>query len=184
MLTFYLIILLLALPFVGIVWLACRSSGARFPILLAWAAPFLFALGITIQIGLPSNSRSWVGFLVIVPLCSVTSLPALWRVVRLAWILFVPPLAAVAAIGCLYVFERGTHGPWYIRSEGLAIMLSMSVGAASWHGIIAATLLVWVRTSGRRQARLRSGQCEACGYNLTGLTTERCPECGCMVKGS
>lgn len=184
MLTFFLVILLLALPFVGIVWIACRISATRFPTLLAWAAPFLFALAITLQVGLPSNSRTWVGFLVVVPLCSATSLPALWRVILRPWILLVPPLAAVAAIGCLYFFERGTHGPWYIQSEGLAILLSMSVGAAAWHAIIASTLLLWVRTSGRRQSRLRSGQCEACGYDLAGLTAERCPECGCVVKGS
>lgn len=27
------------------------------------------------------------------------------------------------------------------------------------------------------------GFCPQCGYNLTGLTSQRCPECGCPVKG-
>ncbi|RJP40661.1 MAG: hypothetical protein C4547_02340 [Phycisphaerales bacterium] len=30
----------------------------------------------------------------------------------------------------------------------------------------------------RRGLRRRRGQCIACGYNLTGLASRKCPECG------
>jgi hypothetical protein len=45
------------------------------------------------------------------------------------------------------------------------------------------TVLAWQETAGERAARVRaSGKsavaCPKCGYNMTGLTESRCPECG------
>jgi hypothetical protein len=46
-----------------------------------------------------------------------------------------------------------------------------------------ATVLIWRETPAERGRRLhaagRSGvSCPTCGYNLTGLSESRCPECG------
>jgi hypothetical protein len=57
------------------------------------------------------------------------------------------------------------------------------VGAASapllW---LVATVLIWRETAAERMERLKSSAdaivCPTCGYNLTGLTGTRCPECG------
>jgi hypothetical protein len=45
-----------------------------------------------------------------------------------------------------------------------------------------ATILIWRETAAERAARLSQTAsgivCPTCGYNLTGLTGTRCPECG------
>jgi hypothetical protein len=55
-----------------------------------------------------------------------------------------------------------------------------------WGGslILAAMLtyaIDWLRRQHRRRARLRSGLCPACGYDLR-ASTDRCPECGTPAK--
>ena len=44
------------------------------------------------------------------------------------------------------------------------------------------TIFVWRETPAERMARLGGGEnavaCPQCGYNLTGLSESRCPECG------
>lgn len=65
--------------------------------------------------------------------------------------------------------------PFYERSPGymwnLGIPLWMPAAAC---GVI--SLLLW--RSIRRKRRRASGVCKRCGYDLTGLTAPRCPECG------
>lgn len=46
---------------------------------------------------------------------------------------------------------------------------------------------VWIRARRNqrrreRRERLASGQCENCGYDLTGNVSGRCPECGTEIK--
>ena len=52
-----------------------------------------------------------------------------------------------------------------------------------WIPIVAllsvAALLVY-----RDRTRRQPGHCRQCGYNLTGNTTGRCPECGTVVQGA
>lgn len=48
---------------------------------------------------------------------------------------------------------------------------------------LVATVVIWRETTTERAQRLRGAArggvaCPTCGYNLTGLTTTRCPECG------
>jgi hypothetical protein len=47
------------------------------------------------------------------------------------------------------------------------------------------TVLIWRESAEERAERLRSGGrtivCPTCGYNLTGLTGTRCPECGTQL---
>jgi hypothetical protein len=52
--------------------------------------------------------------------------------------------------------------------DGIALWLVMLLLAA-YQG--------WWWTTGRR-VRARSGTCAGCGYNLTGLESDHCPECG------
>jgi len=40
----------------------------------------------------------------------------------------------------------------------------------------------WCQRRREQRERLASGQCENCGYDLTGNTSGRCPECGCATK--
>jgi hypothetical protein len=54
-----------------------------------------------------------------------------------------------------------------------------------WPGVLGlgvATFLVWRRT----RARITGNEhcCQLCGYNLRGLTSKRCPECGTAFSDS
>ena len=76
----------------------------------------------------------------------------------------------------------------------LFVLLSMSVfpltrwllvGRHTWalgvYGVCCIPMILFIRRHLRRirqVRRLRSGCCIECGYNLTGLTEPRCPECG------
>jgi hypothetical protein len=42
---------------------------------------------------------------------------------------------------------------------------------------------LWLRGPYRRHYRRRHNLCLTCGYNLTGNTSGRCPECGTAVPG-
>ena len=44
--------------------------------------------------------------------------------------------------------------------------------------------LAFIRGPLRRYRRRKRGLCIKCGYNLTGLTEPRCPECGREIKPS
>jgi hypothetical protein len=51
--------------------------------------------------------------------------------------------------------------------------------------VTAALLLAWgmyVATRTRRRPRRPRATCLACGYNLTGNVSGRCPECGCATE--
>ena len=45
--------------------------------------------------------------------------------------------------------------------------------------VFAGVLLLWRGL--RRRRRGDTPHCAACGYNLTGLTSEKCPECGSVI---
>lgn len=56
----------------------------------------------------------------------------------------------------------------------------VGIGIPLWLVLAAAMLLIaWLVWHGNRGET--QGLCTECGYNLTGLTTERCPECGTRV---
>jgi hypothetical protein len=64
--------------------------------------------------------------------------------------------------------------------DWLGGLLGSLAGTLLWIG---ATILIWRETPAERSARLaRAGAdtlvCPTCGYNLTGLSESRCPECG------
>ena len=60
----------------------------------------------------------------------------------------------------------------------------ISVGSFASAGILAIWLFVGLKPTEegpisrrRRRERLKAGLCGTCGYNLSGLTEPRCPEC-------
>ena len=74
------------------------------------------------------------------------------------------------------VSDRGTILPWVLRGSGDVVI-------PFWVFIIV-TVVPTVFLFYRDRRRPRPGCCMACGYNLTGNTSGRCPECGAAVKGN
>jgi|GEM_PF-2493518 len=78
---------------------------------------------------------------------------------------------AVAAL------EGGAGGPIsFVRLYGVRTWISLPIAL-----VAAYPIFVLTRASRRRyllKRRRKAGQCEQCGYDLTGLTESRCPECG------
>lgn len=101
---------------------------------------------------------------------------AIWRRdvqrtrLRIARTLIALPLtiAASAAVGNLL-------SPFWMPSAHL--VLAWSLWATLW---LAATSVIWRETPAERLERTskRVIRCVQCGYDLTGLTEARCPECG------
>jgi hypothetical protein len=68
------------------------------------------------------------------------------------------------------------------RQESLPYqpMWSGAIGNATFFGSVWLMILLAVRRIFRR--RHRSGMCVQCGYDLRGLSGDRCPECGAASK--
>jgi predicted RNA-binding Zn-ribbon protein involved in translation (DUF1610 family) len=68
------------------------------------------------------------------------------------------------------------------RDHSFGIFVGTMAAPLVW---LAGTVLLWRETSRERRDRLASSRdavvCPTCGYNLTGLTSTRCPECGAML---
>lgn len=67
-----------------------------------------------------------------------------------------------------------------MMEEGFGVFLGSSFGMLA---CLIASVFVWRESSAERAARLAklgigAVACPACGYNLTGLKTTTCPECG------
>ena len=65
------------------------------------------------------------------------------------------------------------------RMGGFGAFVGSAAAPLLW---LVATILIFRETPGERRARLDQSKqallCPTCGYNLTGLTSTRCPECG------
>lgn len=179
-----LIILGLASPFVAMMFVGSRIAGRRWPAWWTCAAPVAFAVVLPVGVWALSDllgGRTYFTVGAAVVIASPVAAPAVWKLTRRWWVAGLVPVAACAAGVWFWWFEKRTHGPWYIRSEGLAILLSIATSAALWHLWIGGALWVWAVKIGRRSAREHSGCCTACGYSLAGLAGDRCPECGRRV---
>jgi hypothetical protein len=85
--------------------------------------------------------------------------------------------AAVAAI-----FPAGVIGATLARmtEDSFGVFVSTMIVILLW---LTATIFIWRETRAERMERLRKRGadlvlCPNCGYNLTGLKTTQCPECG------
>ncbi len=82
--------------------------------------------------------------------------------------------AVVVGIGTALVFTQ-------LRTDGWEIhLVTLVVGTLLTCGWLAVTVLLWRETAAERAALFGEAgiACPACGYNLTGLSEARCPECG------
>lgn len=82
-------------------------------------------------------------------------------------------LSRLLDAGCAWHAASSPHTQIVLR---LPLWATTAVPLAAGPGVM---LAGWVR--GRR--RRKRGLCPACGYNLTGLVSDRCPECGGAVCG-
>lgn len=75
-------------------------------------------------------------------------------------------------------FQIGGYGVAWTRWHVVFVVVP-------WWGFVAVAVLlvywrrrVWRCAAWRRERRIQMGLCPNCGYNLTGNTSGRCPECG------
>lgn len=95
-----------------------------------------------------------------------------WTTARRAWTvgsIFGACVVAVLAAAALTLLD-----------DSFGRFVGSVVGPLAW---MIATVFIWRETPAERAARVdRSGRdslvCPTCGYNLTGLSESRCPECG------
>jgi peptidoglycan/LPS O-acetylase OafA/YrhL len=67
----------------------------------------------------------------------------------------------------------------YAMEDEVGVFVGSTAAPLLW---IVATIFIWRETAEERGERLSGAAagivCPVCGYNLTGLTATRCPECG------
>lgn len=86
----------------------------------------------------------------------------------------------LATVGAIVV---GTGVGYLIGASTGSDFQNFLAGLSSIILALICSVLVWRETPAERAARFKSANadalvCPSCGYNLTGLTTARCPECG------
>lgn len=67
--------------------------------------------------------------------------------------------------------------------HGFGVFVGAALTPLLW---LVGTVLIWRERAEERAERLKSASasaivCPTCGYNLTGLTSTRCPECGAQL---
>ena len=97
-----------------------------------------------------------------------TSDRIIFTIIAAVLALIIASLAAIAA------------GSVVSMPGGLSTFLGGILAIVLW---LIATVLIWRETPAERALRLAASpssvvSCPNCGYNLTGLTESRCPECG------
>ncbi len=93
-----------------------------------------------------------------------------------------PPLFAGAAATCLILclgLPAVVH-PDYLGAES-ALLIAVIAGIV-WHVINC--YVTWSETNKVRAERIRAAnKCASCMYDLAGIDTDRCPECGMQIAG-
>jgi hypothetical protein len=98
-----------------------------------------------------------------------------WTARRRLWTI----LAFVAAIICGIIIAI-LIDLFIGRHEAFALFMASITSPISW---LIATVFIWRENADERRDRLGASRtdalvCPTCGYNLTGLESTRCPECG------
>lgn len=127
----------LLLAQVALVWRERRA-----PAWIAWmGACVLHVAGVYAVASWASLRYPWPGAaLVVLPGAAGVALAFFFGT---RWILGAIACLALSALcvwACVFV-EAGTHGRWYVRSEGLALLLSLLAGFVPWHAGMG--LLLW-----------------------------------------
>jgi len=94
-----------------------------------------------------------------------------WTQARIGWTLGAAVAAALGGVIVAALLNSIDDGVARFCGGALAILL--------W---VVFTIFIWRESPAERAARLKTSAggvvCPNCGYNLTGLTATRCPECG------
>jgi hypothetical protein len=140
------------------------AVGFTFPAwFLAWAFPVAFLTGFAA----PCNAHpdTLGGFLIAFPPAALgcASLIPLTRSAGVAGLMLIAS-ALLALVGADMAPKAvdGNQSCW----------LTLSLLPSAWQMLSAWCVTTWAMKTPR------SGMCVACGYDLTGLTSDRCPECG------
>ena len=80
-------------------------------------------------------------------------------------------IVAIAVLWVLFVFVLGFLQRFVFPSTP---MIFLMLGVAPFFAIVLVVLIIWWR----RTKLPPPGHCHKCGYDLTGNTSGRCPECG------
>ena len=135
----------------------------------------LYYLSTDIYVFTVSTLLTWI--LVAVYWCLLWKSSVKWNSDRVAFTV----LAAVVAviIAGLASIAAGSVLSMSVRN-GFTTFLGGLLAIVLW---LIATVLIWRETPAERALRLAASPastvcCPNCGYNLTGLTESRCPECG------
>lgn len=175
------LLILMGMPFPIGMTLIRRMSGHPRRIRRDVLAVLGFSLTATIVFAVWREAELRNDFVVVLVALGTGSLWApldIWLLTRRWWVAAAPVPFALGSAAVFRVIEAGTHGPWYIQSEGVALLVSIGAAAAAWHAATLGTLLVWLVPIRRGWKRARAGRCIACGYHLRGLSSGACPECG------
>ena len=140
----------------------------------------------------------WTGTTLCVLIAAAFVVSAWWRVRFPGW----PSIYVASGAGAVTLEDRPrqllkAHDYRLARWNGWGLVRSIriaedagriSIGTytvgvsvplyASFLAVATPTLLVW-----RFVAKFPRGHCRRCGYNLTGLSEARCPECGAEFGG-
>lgn len=89
-----------------------------------------------------------------------------------------PPTVQAFHFNPGFVLPHYHHTPFDI-DEGRTIFFSLQIPFWTIFALCASVTLVAFRKS---HVRFKEYQCRQCGYNLTGNTSGKCPECGTRMK--
>ncbi len=122
------------------------------------------------------------------PVIVLTLLPSAYHGGRTSWrvILVLLLLYSLVGLGILtaLVIRPGLFSASFAttlggRATGIAVSMAVCMWALAGVRVSFQSLDIL-----RRRERRSLGQCELCGYDLRGTTSERCPECGSRWEAS
>lgn len=176
----------ITLPRMAIEWLACVPFGAAAMLVALHLAPGRrrVAMGLLIVAWALAAPRLWYPLLqacdqsgvvifgdggltasVLLDLVSLGGLALIARSWKLAAI-----VAGELTLTWVFLFQRGPNAAW-TGSELLMV-------SAGFQIVFALTLMVWAIRRRRKGFLLLATGCRSCGYDKSGLTAMKCPECG------